>query len=273
MINYNLAFYFRLLFKLQLHLFFQMPIKMKTKIAVALVACFVIISACKKSGVFSGAKIATLNNYSPGAGYSASFTYNTTNGAVVTQIRNNVKYEYYYAGDTVTEAQVNALGQTTNATVYVLNGSGYADTAQGEFINQHNSYAYTYDANGMLTQVKTYSNHVLTNTDNYTNNSAKNLVEIQHISASNVITYDYYNYFTSNNNSVGVQNMGQYYLGISSVNLVETDVKINANADTTDIISWHYFYDGSGNVDTAVAYHTFHTTTGALVDSITYTYY
>jgi hypothetical protein len=268
MINYKPAFLFRVLFRLQLQLRFTIPIKikMKTKVAFTLLAGFLLVS---------GSKISTINNFVQR--YTSAFTYNTTNGAIVTLVQNGVKYEYYYSADTVWEDQVNALGQTTNQTKYIVNSSGYADTAQGELISQNTSYAYTYDANGMLTQVKTYTNHVLTKTDIYTNNSAKNLVEVQHIPAStNISTYDYYTYYTSNTNTIGVQNMGQYYLGVSSTNLVETDVQIAANLDTADIITWHYFYDGSGNVDTAVAYHTYPGNTSlynALADSSTYTYY
>jgi len=248
---------------------------MKIKLAVLLVAFVLVISACKKNGVFSGSKIYTLNDYSPGAGYSETFTYNSSNGSIATLVRNDgQKFIYYYSGDTVTAAQVNGLGQTTSSVEYYTNSSGYADSSQGQLIAQHNSNAYTYDVNGMYTQVKTYVNHVLNSTDNYTNNSAKNLVEVQHINASNVSTYDYYTYFTSNNNTIGVQNMGQYYLGVSSTNLIETDVQINSALDTTDIITYRYRYDGSGNVDTMVAYHTYHNNLyGTLADSVTYTYY
>jgi hypothetical protein len=250
---------------------------MKTRIAIVLVACFLIISACKKNALFSGSKIYTLNNYSPGAGYSETFTYNG-DGTIATLVRNDgIKIIYYYSanGDTVTAAQVNGLGQTTTATEYVLNSSKYADTAQGEFIAQHNSNTYSYDVNGMWTQVKTYINHGLNTTDNYTNNSAKDAVVIQHVNSANISTYDYYTFYTSNANTIGVQNMGQYYLGVSSANLISTDVKIASNLDTTDIITYQYRYDGSGNVDTMVAYHTWRGNSqfGALVDSITYTYY
>jgi hypothetical protein len=244
---------------------------MKVKIVVVFITCLIIISACKKNNAFSGAKIYTLNDYSPGAHYSETFTYNA-NGTINTTVDNNgVKTIYYYSanGDTVTAAQVNAIGQTTTATEYILNSSQYADTAQGELIAQNNANAYTYDANGMWTQVKTYLNHQLTRTDNYTNNSAKNCVEIQHISNTNVSTYDYYTFLSSNANTIGVQNMGQYYFGVSSADLIQTDVVIAANLDTTDIITYHYDYNGSGYVDTAVAYHR----NGTLADSVTYTYY
>ena len=245
---------------------------MKVKILVAILTCLVVISACKKAATFNGSKISTLNDYSPGAGYSATFTYNA-DGTIATQVRNNgVKYIYYYSanGDTVTAAQVNNIGQTTTAIEYVLNSSKYADTAQGQFIAQHSSSAFAYDGNGMLTQVKTYLNHTLFSTDNYTNNSAKYAVTIQHVNSGNVSTYDYFTYFNSNANTIGVQNTGQFYLGVSSANLVETDVQIGTTpTDTLDIILWRYRYDGSGNVDTAVAYHR----SGALADSMTYTYY
>jgi hypothetical protein len=245
---------------------------MKVKILAVILTCLIIVSACKKNAVFSGSKVYTLNDYSPGAGYKATFTYNA-DGTIATQVRNNgVKIIYYYSanGDTVTAAQVNAIGQTTTATEYFLNSSKYADTAQGQLINQHNSNAYTYDVNGMWTQVKTYVDHALKNTDNYTNNSAKDAVEIQHVSPTTGTTYDYFTFFTSNANTIGVQNMGQYYLGVSSANLIQTDVQVGTVAtDTTDIITWRYRYDGSGNVDTAVAYHR----TGTLADSVIYTYY
>jgi len=243
---------------------------MKVKIAVALVTFFVIISACKKSALFSGSKIATLTNYSPvGGGYKETFTYNS-DGRVATMVRNDgIKQAVYYSGDTVTVATLNGLGQTTDAVEYVLNGSGYAVSSQGEFVSQHNSGTYSYDGNGMWTQVNSYVNHTLTNTDNYTNNSAKNAVEIQHVSPTNGTSYDYYNFYTSNGNTIGVQNMGEYYLGVSSANLISTDVKIATNGDTSDIISYRYRYDGSSNVDTMVSYNR----AGHLVDSITYTYY
>ncbi len=233
-------------------------------------AFFVVISACKKSTLFSGAKIYQLNNFSPvGGGYSETFTYNT-NGTVATMVKNNgIKQEAYYQGDTVTIATLNGLGQTTNATSYVLNSSGYATAWQGELVDRNNSGGYTYDANGMFTQATTYANHVLANTDNYTNNSAKNAVEIQHVNVANGTTYDYFTFLTSNANTIGVQNMGQYYLGVSSTNLISTDVQINQNGDTTDIISYRYRYNGSAYVDTMVSYHR----NGALADSITYTYY
>jgi hypothetical protein len=241
---------------------------MKTKIAIVLLSCFLIISACKKNALFSGAKIYTLTNYSQG--FKETYTYNG-DGTIATSVSNNgIKIIYYYSanGDTVTAAQVNALGQTTSATEYVLNSSKYADTAQGQLTLQHNSNAYSYDANGMWTQVKTYSNHVLS-TDNYTNNSAKNAVEIQHINSSNISTYDYFTFYPSNANTIGVQNMGQYYLGVSSADLVSTDVRIGTHSDTLDVITYRYRYDGSGNVDTMVAYHK----DGSLADSIAYTYY
>ena len=244
---------------------------MKVKIAAVVLVCLIIVSACKKAPVFNGSKISTLNNYSPGAGYSESFTYNA-DGTIATLVRNDgVRIIYYYSanGDTVTAASVNGLSQTTTATEYILNSSKYADSAQGQLIAQHSSNAYSYDGNGMWTQVKTYLNHGLFSTDNYTNNSGKNAVEIQHINSANVSTYDYFTFFTSNANTIGVQNMGQYYLGVSSANLVETDVQINAALDTADIITWRYRYDGSGNVDTAVAYHR----NGTLADSMTYSYY
>jgi len=243
---------------------------MKLKIAVALVAFFAVISACKKSSLFSGAKINTLTNYSPvGGGYRETFTYNA-NGTVATMVRNDgTKQAVYYSGDTVTVATLNGVGQTTSAVEYVVNGSGYATTSQGEFVNQHNSGSYSYDGNGMWTQVNSFVNHILSNTDNYTNNSAKNAVEVQHVSATNGTTYDYYTFLTSNANTIGVQNMGQYYLGVSSANLISTDVQINQSGDTSDIISYRYRYDGSSNVDTMVSYHR----NGTLADSITYTYY
>jgi len=64
---------------------------MKTKIGVVLVCCIIIISACKKTTIFSGSKINTLNNYSPnGGGYTETFTYNET-GTVSTMVKNNYK--------------------------------------------------------------------------------------------------------------------------------------------------------------------------------------
>ena len=213
---------------------------MKVKIVVVFITCLTIISACTKPTAFSGAKISTLNNYSPGAGYSETFTYNG-DGTIATMVRNDgVKIIYYYSanGDTVTAAQVNGLGQTTTATEYFLNSSKRADSAQGQFIAQHNSSAYTYNSTGMWTQAKTYVNHVLVNTDNFTNNSINNLVQIQHINGSNVITYDYFTFVPSNTNTIGVQNMGQYFLGTSSANLVSTDVQVGSiPTDTTDIIT------------------------------------
>lgn len=241
---------------------------MKFKISVALVALFVVISACKKTTVFNGAKINTLNDFVHG--YSASFTYNE-NGTINTIVKTNgIKQQVYYSGDTVTVATLNGVGQTTSADIYVLNGSGYAASWQGEFVDQHNSGAYSYDGNGNVTQSLIYSNHVLASTDNYTNNSAKNAVEIQHINASTgVTTYDYLEYLNSNGNTVGVQNMGQYYLGVSSANLKATDVQIGQQGDTVDVISYRYRYNGSSDVDTLVSYHK----NGTLADSITYIYF
>jgi hypothetical protein len=240
------------------------------KIAVVLVALFVIISACKKTNSFSGAKVYQLNNFSPvGGGYSETFTYNAS-GDVATMVKNNgIKQSVYYQGDTVTVATLNGLGQTTSAIEYILNGSGYAITWQGEFVDRNNSGGFAYDGNGMLTQATTYANHTLANTDNYTNNSAKNAVEIQHVNVANGTTYDYFTFLTSNNNTIGVQDFGQYYLGVSSSNLISTDVQINQAGDTTDIISYRYRYNGSAYVDTMVSYHR----NGLLADSITYTYY
>lgn len=240
---------------------------MKLKIAVVLVAFFVAVSACKKNTPFSGAKINTLNDFV--AGYSETFTYNA-NGTVSTIVRSDgTRQAVYYSGDTVTVATLNGLGQTTSAIDYILNSSAYADTSQGQFVDQHNSAAYTYDGNGMLTVVKTYVNHVLKNTDNYTNNSAKNAVVIQHITPGSGVTYDYFTFLNSNGNTIGVQNMGEYYLGVSSADLIAEDVQINQTLDTTDIITYRYRFNGSSDVDTLVAYHR----DGLLADSITYTYY
>ena len=243
---------------------------MKIKFAIVLVTCFVVISACKKTGVFSGSKINTITNYSPSTGgYSETFTYNE-NGTVATMVRTDgIKMAVYYQGDTVTVATVNGLGQTTSATEYILNSSGWADTSQGQFVAQHNSNSYTYDVNGQLTLLKTFVNHVLTSQDIYQYNSGKNNNYTQHINSSGVSTYDYYVLAASNANTIGVQNMGEYYLGVSSADLIQTDVQLNQNLDTTDIISYRYRYDGSANVDTMVSYHK----SGALKDSITYTYY
>jgi hypothetical protein len=182
---------------------------------------------------------------------------------------NGTKYAVYYEGDTVTVAQLNGLGQTTSAIAYITNSSGYSTSWQGQFVDQHNSGGFSYDVNGMLTQATTYVNKVLTNTDNYTNNSAKNAVEIQHVSPSTTTVYDYYTFLSSNLNTIGVQDFGQYYLGVSSSDLLSTDVQINQNGDTTDIITYGYRYNGSSYVDTMVAYHR----NGELADSLTYTYY
>ena len=243
---------------------------MKTKFAVVLVTLFVVISACKKTSVFSGSKVKTMANFSPGSGgYIQTYTYNA-NGTVSTMVRNDgIKMIVYYQGDTVTVATVNGLGQTTSATEYILNTSGWADTSQGQLVAQHNSNSYQYDANGHLTQLKTFVNHILTAQDNYTINSAKNNTYTQHINSSGVSTYDYYVFASSNANTIGVQNTGQYYLGVSSTNLIQTDVQLNQNLDTTDIVSYRYRYDGSSNVDTMVSYHR----NGNLKDSVIYTYY
>jgi hypothetical protein len=243
---------------------------MKIKIMLAFVALLISIPACKKGNTFSGAKVYQVNNFSPvGGGYTETFTYNA-NGTVATMVKNNgTKYAVYYEGDTVTVAQLNGLGQTTSAIAYITNSSGYSTSWQGQFVDQHNSGGFSYDVNGMLTQATTYVNKVLTNTDNYTNNSAKNAVEIQHVSPSTTTVYDYYTFLSSNLNTIGVQDFGQYYLGVSSSDLLSTDVQINQNGDTTDIITYGYRYNGSSYVDTMVAYHR----NGELADSLTYTYY
>jgi hypothetical protein len=237
---------------------------MKSKILFIFLVIILGIAACKKSSVFTGAKIYQQVNLKNGV--MSTYTYNTDGSINTIQLNTGEKTTFAYGTNTVLMSQINNQSQTVSATSYFLNGSHYADSAYGEYQTQNSTFSYQWDGNDMLLQQNTYALGVAANIDFYTN-ANKNVEYVQHTTATTT-TYDYYGYLLANGNTIGVQNMGENFLGVSTANLVLTDVQLNINRDTTDIISYRYRYNGA-NVDTMVSYHR----SGALKDSIAYNYY
>jgi hypothetical protein len=239
---------------------------MKLKLAaVSLIVLFTVFGCKKSNGPFTGVKIYTRTDFKAGIIYT--YTYNT-DGSVST-IQKNIggKTTYQYNGSNVLASVLNASGVTTDATSYIINSSGYADSSQGEYLSQNISATYTYDGNGQVLQQRNYTSHTLTSTLDYSNNNAKNLASVTTTYPNGTHVYDYFNYSTSGN-TIGIQNMGMFYMGVNYANLPVVDVQLNNALDTTDIIVYHYHFDGS-NVDTMATYHR----NGALKDSMAFTYY
>jgi hypothetical protein len=225
-----------------------------------------LLAACGKGGLFTGAKIYQVTNIRTGV--ITTYTYDGTNGGVSSiVVGNNGKTEIAYNGNNVLVSQINPLGYTISGTSYTLNSSGYADTAEGQLQFQNLRASYQYDVNGMILQQRLYAAGACTEIDFYTN-ANKNLAQVLHQYQNGTYDYDYYSYLLANGNTIGVQNYGQFYMGVSAANLVLNDVKIDQSGDTTEIISYRYRYNGT-DVDTVVSYNR----AGQLVDSIAYTYY
>ncbi len=236
--------------------------------ALVLVLLVTFNSACNKNGVFTGPKIYLLTDLKAGTVYT--YTYNT-DGTVSTVTENTGKTTYTYntstSPHTVLVDNYNFSGIISSAYTYFLNSNNVADSDQGQYTSANQSDTFLYDNNNQLTVWKHYILNNLATTYTYTNTN-KNVTQLVTVSGA-VTTYDDYSYLPSNSNTIGVQDKGQYYLGISSNNLVAQDVKLNSQYDTTDIITYRYYYDSNSRVDTMASYHR----NGVLIDSMAFTYY
>ncbi len=240
---------------------------MKRKKIFIVLAVVAIIAGCGKGVPFDGAKIATVTNVK--ANYTTTYTYNA-DGAIASMKQNTgSKVTFQYNDSNVLQNNY-TLGQNVSSAIsYTKNAAGLVDTAQGEYLYGNYSYAFIFDGNSQITQQKNYVLGALQSTVTYTNVN-KNVYKIDsNLVGSNTHFYDYYTYIPSNSNSIGVQNQGRFFLGASSANLVLSDVKIDNNLDTVDVISYRYRYDVNGFVDTLSSYHR----TGQLIDSLIFTYY
>jgi hypothetical protein len=244
---------------------------MKYILTFSVVAIIILFSTCKKGNTFTGPKIYTITDFRRGT-YS---TYNYNSDGTVLNVTNNVGSDttYNYSGDTVME--VDYSGQyMISGFYYIKNSAGLADSAIGQYQVHNYSKSYTYDANNMLTQQKNYLSGVLQTTVNYTN-SGKNIYEAVTINAgNNTSTYDYYTFFSSNSNTIGVQDEGKYHLGASITNPIQKDVNIANNLDTVYTLNYRYSYDGSGRIDTVVSHKTtWINNVVTLIDSVAISYY
>lgn len=232
-----------------------------------LFAVLLFAAGCKKSNSFTGAKIYTLSDFRAGITYT--YTYNSDGTVSTVQKSTGGKITYGYNSGTVLQSTVSSGGVTTDATSYSLNSSGYASSSQGQYLSQNSSAQYSYDDNGQLTEQKNFTSGTVLNSDLVYNNSNKDIVSLTTTNNGGTKSYDYYTYNATVTNTLGVQNKGLNFLGVSNANIVLSDIKINQGGDTTDVISFRYHYDGSTRPDTIVS----HNKSGFLVDSFAVTYY
>lgn len=240
-----------------------------------LIAILLAVGACKKNQPFQGPKL--YHKYDMRAANTTTYTYNSDGSIQKISCTAGGDTNFYYSGDTVLENDY-FNGALSGGYLYFKNSSGWADSAVGVYGLQELSYYYSYDAYDMFTQTKQYlktgSSPVLQVTYNYTN-SGKNIYELNTVDATNgTQTYDYYTFFSSNTNSIGVQNQGKYHLGASATSPTSSDIFINNSKDTIYTIKYRYAYDGSGRIDTMVGYKTLYgELTGTQVDSLAFDYY
>lgn len=242
---------------------------MKSKIIFAIFALLAIVPSCKKGSTFSGAKVYVQTDFR--AGVISTYTYNSD--GTVTTVQNNSgnirKITFQYSSGSVTTSSTNAANNTVDATTYTLNSSGYAQSSQGQFVSQNSSATYAYDGSGHLIEQKNYGvGNALVSDAVYSFPSTVATV-LDFANAGGVHTYHYYTYVTNIVYSMGVQNKGENYLGVSSNNPISVDYTVNQAGDTTDILTYRYHYDGSSRVDTFAS----HNKNGQLIDSMAFSYY
>ncbi len=245
---------------------------MKNKIAVFAAALIIVLAACNKTQPFAGPKL--YKKIDMRSGGVSTYVYNTD--GTIASISSNTGSDttFQYTGDTVYEVDRAPNGSIIAGYFYFKNSSGFADSVQGLFSQQNYTYAYSYDAYDIITTAKVYLSHNLQQTFNYTT-SGKNIYELNTVNNAGASqSYDYYQFFTSNTNSVGVQDQGKYFLGASPASPTEKDIYINNNLDTVYTLNYRYAYDGSGRIDTMVSYKTLHgTLTVTQLDSVAFSYY
>jgi hypothetical protein len=245
---------------------------MNHKIAALSITILIILAACNKSQPFAGPKI--YKKVDMRSGVVSTYVYNTD--GTVASISSNTGSDttFQYLGDTVYEVDRANNGSIIAGYYYFKNSSGFADSVQGLFSQQNYSFTYAYNGYDIIDLAKTYLNRVVQQTYNYTT-SGKNIYELNTVNnTAGTQTYNYYQFFTANSNSIGVQDQGKYFLGASPASPTEKDIFINNSLDTVYTITYRYAYDGSGRIDTLVSYKR---QQGAItftqLDSIAFSYY
>lgn len=219
---------------------------------------------CKKEETaFSGAKVASETNLRQG--FTDTYSYNADGD--IAQINNSsgdiVLFSYY--GDTIRRETLSLGTVVSTATVYLLGDDAYADTSYGLYQAQNSSSSYNYDGNGQLISQTNYSYGNVTATNNYTL-TAKNVTTQISTSGSTQTRYEYS--YTTTTNTIGVQNFGMGFLGVGSLYLPQTRVKLNQAGDTLEALTYKYTLNDNSQVTLKTSYNS----SGALVDSIAYTY-
>lgn len=228
--------------------------------------------ACKHPGptVYTGSKIDTALNCINHQ--LTTYTYDDEGNIATIQISQGNRTVFTFSGDSLVEDIFNGAGVLIAGYVYYINNQ-VADSGHGIGQYAHQTYSYSYDDNYMLTQILEYGSGILDSTITYSNGN-KNIIDIEAQAASNnTHFFDYFTYYLSNGNTLGNQAIGENYLGTQTNNLIQTDVKIDNNGDTTDIIRYRYRYDTSGRPDTVSTYSDYGSNHGELLDSFIYTYY
>ena len=238
---------------------------MRSKIFFCLIVMLAVIPACKKGSTFSGAKVYVLTDFKAGIIYT--YTYNSDGTTNTIQKNIGGKTTFQYSSGNVLMSSINANNTTYDATSYTLNSAGYAQSSQGQFQSQNLSSTYTYDGSGHLIEQKNYRSGTLLNDAVYTFPST--VATERDITTNGVQAIDYYAYVTNITNSMGVQNKGENFLGVSSNNPISLDYVVNQAGDTIDIITYRYKYDGSPRVDTFSSYNK----AGQRQDTMAFSYY
>jgi len=235
-----------------------------TIIAGVLITMLTASQGCQKEDTtFSGAKVVSETNLRQG--FTDIYTYNA-NGDVA-QINNSSGdvVLFTYNGDTVNRQTLSQGTVVSSAIVYLLGGDKYTDTSYGLYQSQNSSSSYIYDGNGQLTRQTNYSYGNVTTTNNYTL-TAKNVTTLLSTTSGTQTRYEYS--YTTTTNTIGVQNFGMGFMGVGSLYLPQTRVKLNQNSDTLEVLTYRYGLDDNSQVTLKTSYNA----AGVLVDSIAYSY-
>lgn len=239
---------------------------MKNLLIAVCLGFVVLITCCKKEeAVFSGAKVLATTHLL--GGLVDAYNYNADGTVALITHSNGDKTVFTYTGDSILMEYLNSGIVVSSATEYLLRGQKYADTSYGLYQAQNNAAKYSYNGDGQLTQLKSYSLGSLSSTTDFSITDKNVLNTTNTNAATSAVTHTYYAYNT-NTNTVGNQNFGMGFLGVGTVYLPTIKVQLGQNGDTTAITTYKYHYNSSAYVDTLVMCDR----TGHVLDSLAYSY-
>jgi len=231
---------------------------MKNKIILAALVMMVSFYGCKKTEA-PAPVISIVKSVSQNPGGTADvYTYDAEGRVQRIQNSSGGRTDFAYAGDTVIETAFDFTGDIVSIKTLLLNGEGlvYSSVTRDTLGNKLSSAQYIYDANKFKTEQKDYNAvNIQTGLKKWTITAENNIGTYESSDTSvNENNYSFwYIYSLESFNTIGNENTGQKYYGVSSKNSLKV---LNRDSYYLYNIRYTYLYtlDGSGRTLTMSAY-------------------